>query len=93
MPRSLDKHPLLHVIWEDHASQDAWTEFEGADMTPCLVHTIGIKIKEDKRMLVLASNVRHNTEKCFGLTFIIKSCIRHQAPLKSSLIYKALKSV
>lgn len=87
------KHPLLHVIWEDHASSDAWVDFDGVDMTPCLVHTIGIKIAENKRLLVLASNLRHNTEKCFGTTYIIKSCIRHRQNVKSALADKKLKSV
>jgi hypothetical protein len=87
------KHPLLHVIWEDHASQDAWTDFDSIDMTPALVHTIGVKIAENPRLLVLAANIRHNTEKCFGLTFIIKSCIRYQQPVRSALTKKKLKSV
>lgn len=87
------KHPLLHVIWEDHASIDAWTNFDEMDMTPALVHTIGVKIKEDARLLVLAANIRHNAEKCFGITFIVKSCIRHRQLIKSPLTKKKLKSV
>jgi hypothetical protein len=87
------KHPLLHVIWEDHASTDAWTNFESVDLTPCLVHTIGVKIKETPMMLVIASNIRHNTEKCFGITYIVKSCIRHRQEIRSGLTRKKLKSM
>ena len=91
--RKTVKHPLLHVIWEDHASQDAWDDFDSADMTPALVHTIGWKIAEDARLLCVAANIRHNAEKCFGRTFIVKSCIRGRSEIKSPLTYKKLKSV
>ena len=87
------RHPLLHVIWEDHASQDAWTDFDSIDMTPALVHTVGVLLKEDRRLLALAANIRHNTEKCFGITYIVKSCIRHRQVIKSPLTRKKLKSV
>jgi hypothetical protein len=92
MPRSLDKHPLLHVIWEDHASSDPWTAFADVDMTPAIVHSVGWKITENKNLLVLASNVRHNSEKCFALMYIIKSCIRHKSAVRSPLTRKLMKS-
>ena len=92
MPNSL-KHPLLHVIWEDHASHDPWTDFDAVDMTPALVHTIGWVIKEDQRLLCLGANIRHNAEKVFGVTYIVKSCIRARKEVDSPLTYKLMKSV
>lgn len=87
------QHPLLHIIWEDHASSDPWQSFENVDMTPALVHSVGWKIREDKRLLAIAQSMRHAQEKCFAVTFIVKSCIRHRKEIHSPLIKKMLKSV
>jgi hypothetical protein len=86
-----DKHPLVHVIWEDHASLDAWSTFDDIDITPALVHTVGWVIKETRTLLVVASNMRHNAERCFGITYIIKSCIRARQRVTSSLVKKVMK--
>jgi hypothetical protein len=79
------KHPLLYLIWHDHAAVGGWedvSKFHG----PSVVHSVGWLFREDKAGLTLAACYspeggakEHMTS---NLQFILKSCIVHRQTLR-----------
>lgn len=72
----------LQVKWKDHWSQQGWTDTHA--MTPVIVTSFGVPMKENKEVLVLAQNAVYedSTAGAGNNICIIKKCIVSRKELK-----------
>lgn len=68
------KRPL-RVEWNDHFSQQGWTD--ASDLKPVIVTSFGIPLRENKEVLVLAQNATYETGVAGSgnVIVIMKKCI------------------
>lgn len=76
------KHPLVDVVWEDHAAdkEDSWTvKTEAHELKPELVHSVGHLVTENRQMIEIMRDVGYAPDDADsgGPIRIIKKCIIH----------------
>lgn len=84
---NLDLYPptLELVVWEDHHSTTNGENWKGLDkiandkVTP--VHSVGWRVFEDNKTLVLVSHVDRGNGFGFGNIHILKKCITYRKTL------------
>lgn len=69
--------PIVEIVdWEDHwttATGGSWTVGGGLDHLPLIVHSAGIRVYEDKKVLQITT---HSCEEKTGVVLtILKNCI------------------
>jgi hypothetical protein len=74
---------LTYIEWEDHHSNDVWQSAEDLDVTPRVIHTVGWAIKEDERIVILATTVDPLSIQPYANTMtILKATIRKRRVLR-----------
>lgn len=58
------KTPLVHVVWADAYSTDAWTRLTelGTDVSVC--HSVGFLVSRSAKSIVVAGTVSEDGEAC-----------------------------
>lgn len=72
---------LVHIIWEDAHSTDAWTD--EIDSSPCLCETIGLLVKETETGISVSHTKQIEYDAYCCLIHIPKSCIKKLTYLKA----------
>lgn len=72
------KRPLLIIKWEDITSLRSWVD-EGGDYTKegLMCHSVGWKLKSNKKNLVISSCRSGETKQCSDRQIIPQGCIRN----------------
>lgn len=71
----MDKKDIVHILWVDPHSQDEWTSVDDINDSQCIISTVGILIRENKRCYVVTLNYNFE-EKDASCTIIIpKVCV------------------
>lgn len=75
------KHPIVRVDWSDHwTGNNQWMEISQLDTEPKNCVSVGIKVFEDKTVVVLAQNMGIN-QQVSDTVVILKKAIIKETPL------------
>ncbi len=58
------KTPLVHVIWDDAFSTDAWTPILNLDKRTEVCHSVGFLVAKTPELVVVAGTVSEDGEAC-----------------------------
>ena len=73
----------MHIIWEDSAGSDATWDHEPEKLTPAIINSVGILVREDDQAVVLAVSADDNEPPSYdGLLAIPSSAIRQRRRLE-----------
>lgn len=79
------KLPLTYVEWDDHHSNDDWQAEEDFDLAPRVVYSVGWLVKEDDRVIMLATTVDPISVRPYANTItILKATIRKRKLVRAS---------
>lgn len=73
------------IEWWDHSgfTENRWRSKETAgELVPCRILTVGVLLREDKDVVILASTVDFNNENYEGIMCILKPLIETRKRIK-----------
>lgn len=77
------------IVWDDHYSTDDWQPHDNEDVARTIsVTSIGYKIKENRRTVVLAQNVNNENKHISGTITIIKKNIKKRTIIREADLHR-----
>lgn len=65
-------YPLVHVVWVDHWSEDAWIDIDDLVNKPALtdIHTVGWLLKEDDDRYLITGVIGDDKTCCCSICIL-----------------------
>ncbi len=70
------KLPLVVIEWEDTTSDRRWESEKNADVKTALIHTVGWRLKSDRKYYLLTTQRDTTHRECSDRIKIPRGCIK-----------------
>ena len=83
MPGAFDQnshYPLVHLVWNDHWSEDAWMDIDdAANKAPHNeIHSVGWLVKEDEIRYLICNNIADDKTGCMFMCILKGTVVKFE---------------